>query len=63
MAERRSLSIIVCLYALHCLENEVEGHDSFTPHPIFYEEQCTSILATDLETYQGKLLHLRSMPM
>ena len=61
MAERYCLNLIVCFFLLHGLVKgfEVEWHDGNKDHQLFTQEPaCVSILATNLETYHGKLLYL-----
>ena len=60
MAERRSLCIIVCFFAFHGSAKgfEVEGHDGNKNNQLFTQEQCLTILATDLETFDGKSLDI-----
>ena len=55
MAERRSLFTIVSFFLFHGLlkEFEVESHVGNRGHQPYTEESCVSILATDLEIYQG----------
>ena len=55
MAERRSLYIIACFLALHGSAKgfELEGHDGNKIIQLVRQEQCVTILATDLETYNG----------
>ena len=62
MAERHSLYIIVCLFALHCFVSgfEVEGEDGIKRHQLSNDKPCVSILATDMEMYEGKLLNLQT---
>ena len=55
MAERRSVCIIVCFFALHGSAEGfgVEGQSLNHINKLFTQEQCLTILATDLETYNG----------
>ena len=63
MAERRSLCIMICFFAFHGSAKgfEVEGHDGNKTNHIFTQEQCLTILATDLETYKGILFKILNL--
>ena len=56
MDERRILFTIVGFFVLYGLtkEFEVEVHDDDKKIQLFTHKQCLTILATNLETYQGK---------
>ena len=63
MPERRSLYglyIIVSLFALHGSVKgfEKEGQYGNKINQIFTQQQCLTILATDLETFDGKSLDI-----
>ena len=55
MAEILILYIIVSLWALYGSTEmfEVDWHDGDENNQIFIQERCLTILATDLETYNG----------
>ena len=57
MAKRHDLLIIVCIFTLHGLTKafELEGYDGNIKHKLFTEESCLSIVATEMETYQGDI--------
>ena len=55
MAETRSIYKIVFFFALHWSAKgfELMGHDGKKIKQLFKQEQCLTILATDVETYDG----------